>query len=128
MNREEGYWVDFHDGTGGDAIAFYQRLEGIGFPEAVRRLAHMVGRPDLTKRLEGREHATRDRAQVLSADQLELLGRAEAGELLCSRCGDVLQGEFADLAGVFVGVVLSCRNCAFLETFSAPARSWERRL
>jgi len=127
VNREEGYWVDFHDGTGGDAIAFYQRMEGIGFPEAVRRLAQMYGRPDLIEKLEGRKHVTRDRTQVLSEDQLELLGKAEAGELLCSRCGDVLQGEFADLAGVFVGVVLSCRRCSFLENFSAPAKGWERR-
>ena len=127
VNREENYWVDFHDHTGGDAIAFYQRLKGIGFLEAVKELARIYGRADLIQRLEGTRRVTRDETQVLSADQLKLLESAERGELLCPRCGEVLRGEFSDFVDTFVGVILSCRGCSFLEVFSAPAESWGRR-
>lgn len=51
VNREEDYWVDFHDHSGGDAIAFYQRLKGVGFLEAFRQLAHKYGREDLIEAL-----------------------------------------------------------------------------
>ena len=55
VNREENYWVDFHDQTGGDAIAFYQRLKGISFLEAVKGLARVYQRADLIQKLEWRK-------------------------------------------------------------------------
>lgn len=55
VNREENYWVDFHDQTGGDAIAFYQRLKGISFLQAVEELAQMHGRRDLIAKMNGRK-------------------------------------------------------------------------
>ena len=51
VNREGNYWVDFHDHTGGDAIAFYQRIKGIGFWQAFNELARMHGREDLIEKL-----------------------------------------------------------------------------
>lgn len=38
VNRRENYWVDFHDMSGGDATAFYRRLRGIDFLQAVGEL------------------------------------------------------------------------------------------
>lgn len=39
VNPDDGYFVDFHDGTGGDVIEFYRRIEGLSPREAIRRLA-----------------------------------------------------------------------------------------
>ena len=126
VNREENYWVDFHDQTGGDAIAFYQRLKGIGFVEATRQLARMYDRGDLINRLEGRKAMNRDRAEVLTGEQVGILEAAEEGALFCPECGEPLTGEFVDLTGFFVGILLYCSRCSFVDTSSAPARSWER--
>ena len=76
VNREENYWVDFHDQTGGDAIAFYQRLKGIDFLQAVRELARMYGRADIIERLEGRKGVMRDETQLLTEEQVGLLESA----------------------------------------------------
>ncbi len=43
LNRRGGYWVDFHDGSGGDAIEFYRRLKGLTYKEAVKELRDEVG-------------------------------------------------------------------------------------
>ena len=51
VNREENYWVDFHDQTGGDAIAFYRRFRGISFMETFKELAQRYGRVDLIEEL-----------------------------------------------------------------------------
>ena len=39
VTPSRGYWHCFGCGEGGDVIAFLQRIEGVGFPEAVERLA-----------------------------------------------------------------------------------------
>jgi len=39
INEEDGYFVDFHDGTGGDAIEFYRRIEHLTPRVAIGRLA-----------------------------------------------------------------------------------------
>ena len=39
VNTEVGYFVDFHDGTGGDSIEFYKRVRGISVKQAIRELA-----------------------------------------------------------------------------------------
>ncbi len=39
VTPSRGYWHCFGCGEGGDVIAFLQKIEGVGFPEAVERLA-----------------------------------------------------------------------------------------
>lgn len=70
---------------------------------------------------------TKDKTQVLSAEQVKLLERAQAGDLPCPQCGKPLRGGFVGLAGFFVGVLLYCTRCSFLEPSSAPARNCEAR-
>ena len=44
INVEKNLWQCFGCGTGGDAIKLVQKIEGIGFVEAVRTLAEKAGR------------------------------------------------------------------------------------
>lgn len=129
VNREEDYWVDFHDQTGGDAIAFYQRLKGIEFLQAVEELAQMYGRTDLIEKMNGRRAmGKREAEEVLSEAVLCLLRSAEEGRLLCPVCGAPLKSEFVDMPGFFVGLLLHCGECSFVEALNAPVesrgRSW----
>ena len=61
---------------------------------------------------------TRDLTQVLAAEQVKLLERAEAGDLPCPWCDQPLSGEFVcfPVEGdeFYVGVKLSC-SCGFVE-------------
>ena len=68
----------------------------------------------------------RDEAEVLTAEQVGLLESAEQGQLLCPDCGEPVTGEFVDLVGIFVGILLYCATCPYQEPLSAPARSWQR--
>lgn len=127
VNREEDYWVDFHDQSGGDAIAFYQRLKGIGFLEAVKELAQMYGRMDLIEKMNGRKPMEKRLPEdVLSERLLGLLRSAGEGRLLCPDCWAPLEGEFVDMPQFFVGVLLHCCECLFVEAVSAPSGSYER--
>lgn len=39
VNADDGYLFDFHDGTGGDVVEFYRRIEGLSPKDAIKRLA-----------------------------------------------------------------------------------------
>ena len=43
VDSEKGAWHCFGCGEGGDAISFIMKMESLGFPEAVEKLASMVG-------------------------------------------------------------------------------------
>ena len=45
VNDQKGFFHDFSSGKHGDIFAFLRETEGVGFPEAVERLAAMAGVP-----------------------------------------------------------------------------------
>src|SRR5258707_13693533 len=47
-NDQKGFYHDFSSGKHGDIISFPMETEGVGFPEAVERLASMAGGPRST--------------------------------------------------------------------------------
>src|SRR3990172_2346324 len=53
-------------GTGGDAIAFVMRKEGLEFPEALRMLAQRAGVPLPERRVSQEEDRTRDRLRAVN--------------------------------------------------------------
>src|SRR3990172_1055617 len=53
-------------GTGGDAIAFVMRKEGLEFPEALRILAQRAGVPLPERRVSQEEDRTRDRLRAVN--------------------------------------------------------------
>jgi hypothetical protein len=117
--------VDFHDQTGGDAIAFYQRLKGIGFLQAVEELAQMYGRTDVIEKMKGRKAMEKRQAEdVLSEGLLWLLRSAEEGRLSCPDCWTPVKSEFVDIPEFFVGLLLYCDECAFVDALSAPVESY----
>ena len=68
----------------------------------------------------------RNKAGVLTVEQVWLLESAEQGQLRCPDCGEPVTGEFVDLVGIYVGILLYCATCPYQEPLSAPARSWQR--
>ena len=44
VNDQKGFYHDFSSGKHGDIISFLMETEGVGFTEAVERLASMAGR------------------------------------------------------------------------------------
>jgi hypothetical protein len=125
VNRGGNYWVDFHDQTGGDAIAFYQRLKGIGLLQAVEELAQLYGRTDLIAKMNRRKAMEKRQPEdVLSEAVFWLLKSAEEGRLLCPDCWTPVRSEFVDIPEFFVGLLLYCVECSFVEALSAPTESW----
>jgi DNA primase len=45
VNDQKGFFHDFSSGKHGDIFAFVMETEGLGFPEAVERLAAIAGVP-----------------------------------------------------------------------------------
>src|SRR5579859_528005 len=45
VNDQKGFYHDFSSGRHGDIFRFLMETEGVGFPEAVERLAGMAGVP-----------------------------------------------------------------------------------
>src|SRR5476649_465487 len=45
VNDQKGFYHDFSSGKNGDQFTFVMETEGLSFPEAVERLANMVGLP-----------------------------------------------------------------------------------
>jgi DNA primase catalytic core len=45
VNDQKGFYHDFSSGKHGDIISFLMETEGVGFAEAVERLAQMAGVP-----------------------------------------------------------------------------------
>jgi hypothetical protein len=64
----------------------------------------------------------RQESQVLSQRELALLESTKQGTLLCPDCWEALDGEFIDMPGFFVGVLLTCGECSFVEARSAAAQ------
>jgi len=84
VSPDKGFWHCFGCGLGGDVIDFVQRIEGLTFPEAIAKLARLLGirwRPSPTLR---REEWMRERLLQLNQWAVDFFERAlwtsEVGE------------------------------------------------
>ena len=69
VNDQKGFYHDFSSGKHGDVFTFLMETEGLGFPEAVERLAAMAGLPMPARSREGEE---RDQRRAVLRDALVL--------------------------------------------------------
>src|SRR5579872_633106 len=69
VNDAKGKWFDFSAGKNGDIFTFVMETEGIGFPEAVERLANEAGVPMPAKSAAG---AAREKERASLYEVMEL--------------------------------------------------------
>ncbi|MGD0849809.1 DNA primase [Bradyrhizobium sp.] len=93
VNDQKGFYHDFSSGKHGDIISFLMETEGVGFTEAVERLASMAGvplpavTPDAARHEQRRKtlHDVMDLAAKFFADTLASRGGAKARGYLADR-------------------------------------------
>src|SRR5881398_1864459 len=86
VNDQKGFYHDFSSGKHGDIISFLMETEGVGFAEAVERLASMAGMalpaatPDAARHEQRRKtlHDVMELAAKLFADTLASRNGAKA--------------------------------------------------
>ena len=66
VSPEKGIWHDFSANKGGDIFTFIMEVEGIGFKEAMEKLANMAG-VDLTKYTGGDKNLAKRKARAKEA-------------------------------------------------------------
>jgi DNA primase len=83
VNEEGGFFHCFGCGAGGNAFSFLTRVEGISFPEAVRRLAAKAGvaLPQAAKDPQTQERARLLRLNEIAATYFQRCLWGNAGEL-----------------------------------------------
>jgi DNA primase len=69
VNDQKGFYHDFSSGKHGDVFTFLMETEGVGFPEAVEKLAAMAGLP---MPAQSREGEARDQRRAVLRDALVL--------------------------------------------------------
>ncbi len=69
VNDQKGFWHDFSSGRHGDVFGFIMETTGVGFPEAVERLANMAGVP---LPVESPEAAEAEKRRATTLEALEL--------------------------------------------------------
>jgi DNA primase len=79
VNEEKGFYHCFGCGANGDLIEFIKQTEGVGFPEAVERLASIAGLQMPIERPE--DQARRQKAATLH-DAMELAAKWFSSQLL----------------------------------------------
>jgi DNA primase len=94
VNDQKGFYHDFSSGKHGDIIAFLMETEGVGFAEAVERLAAMAGVPLPAVTPDAARHE--ERRKTLH-DVMELAAKFFA-DTLASRNGAKARGYLADRA------------------------------
>ena len=92
VNDQKGFYHDFSSGKHGDIIAFLMETEGVGFTEAVERLAAMAGVPLPAVTPDAARHE--ERRKTLH-DVMELAAKFFA-DTLASRNGAKARGYLAD--------------------------------
>ncbi|MBR1198700.1 DNA primase [Bradyrhizobium sp. AUGA SZCCT0240] len=94
VNDQKGFYHDFSSGKHGDIISFLMETEGVGFPEAVERLASMAGMalPAVTP-----DAARHEQRRKTLYDVMELAAKFFA-DTLASRGGAKARGYLADRA------------------------------
>jgi DNA primase len=94
VNDQKGFYHDFSSGKHGDIISFLMETEGVGFTEAVERLAAMAGVPLPAATPEAARHEQRRRTLH---DVMELAAKFFT-ETLASRGGAKARGYLGDRA------------------------------
>ena len=94
VNDQKGFYHDFSSGKHGDIISFLMETEGVGFTEAVERLASMAGMalPAVTP-----DAAKHEQRRKTLYDVMELAAKFFA-DTLASRHGAKARGYLADRA------------------------------
>src|SRR5436190_1972175 len=94
VNDQKGFYHDFSSGKHGDIISFLMETEGVGFTEAVERLAQMAGvaLPAVTP-----DAARHEQRRKTLYDVMELAAKFFA-DTLASRHGAKARGYLADRA------------------------------
>jgi DNA primase len=92
VNDQKQAWFDFSSGKNGSIFDFIMMTEGVGFPEAVERLAAMAGvpMPKVSREEEEREHKRKTLHEVVE------LAAKFFEEILQSRAGAKARGYLAD--------------------------------
>ena len=96
VNEEKGFYHCFGCGAHGDVIGFVMRAEGMPFPEAVERLANLVG---LAIPLKTQEERVREKQRAGMTEVMEAAAEWYASELQapCGRAAlDYLYGRGLD--------------------------------
>src|ERR1700722_13970858 len=94
VNDQKGFYHDFSSGKHGDIISFLMETEGVGFTEAVERLAAMAGVPLPAATPDAERHEQRRKTLY---DVMELAAKFFA-DTLASRNGAKARGYLADRA------------------------------
>ncbi|MDO8396573.1 MAG: DNA primase [Bradyrhizobium sp.] len=94
VNDQKGFYHDFSSGKHGDIISFLMETEGVGFTEAVERLAAMAGLALPAATPDAARHEQRRKTLY---DVMELAAKFFA-ETLASRNGAKARGYLADRA------------------------------
>src|ERR1700676_5417190 len=94
VNDQKGFYHDFSSGKHGDIISFLMETEGVGFAEAVERLASMAGMPLPAATPDAARHEQRRKTLY---DVMELAAKFFA-DTLASRHGAKARGYLADRA------------------------------
>src|SRR5947209_3462704 len=94
VNDQKGFYHDFSSGKHGDIISFLMETEGVGFTEAVERLAQMAGVPLPAVTPEAARHEQRRKTLH---DVMELAAKFFA-DTLASRNGARARGYLGDRA------------------------------
>jgi DNA primase len=94
VNDQKGFYHDFSSGKHGDIISFLMETEGVGFTEAVERLAAMAGMalPAVTP-----DAARHEQRRKTLYDVMELAAKFFA-DTLASRAGAKARGYLGDRA------------------------------
>src|ERR1700710_2929220 len=94
VNDQKGFYHDFSSGKHGDIISFLMETEGVGFTEAVERLASRAGRalPAVTP-----DAAKHEQRRKTLYDVMDLAAKFFA-DTLASRFGAKARGYLADRA------------------------------
>jgi DNA primase len=94
VNDQKGFYYDFSSGRHGDIIGFLMETEGVGFTEAVERLAAMAGLPLPAATPDAERHEARRKTLY---DVMELAAKFFA-DILASRNGAKARGYLGDRA------------------------------
>jgi DNA primase len=94
VNDQKGFYHDFSSGKHGDIISFLMETEGVGFTEAVERLASMAGVPLPAVTPDAARHEQRRKTLY---DVMDLAAKFFA-DTLASRGGAKARGYLADRA------------------------------
>src|ERR1700686_4368913 len=94
VNDQKGFYHDFSSGKHGDIISFLMETEGLGFTEAVERLAAMAGLPLPAATPDAARHEQRRKTLY---DVMELAAKFFA-DTLASRNGAKARGYLGDRA------------------------------